>query len=234
METKINASQNLLWAFVKQTVQDTPSKLPATLVALLLYYVLPLLLRLDLLFSVMMIAPVIICTIVFLTQPKATPGQTKEAKDYHSMTFLIWATMISQISIVIQWAYFNTNHDFKWGLPTMGGLVLMVTGLWIRIGAIIELGKYFNNAVYIRADHELIQTGTYRYLRHGSYTGAFLVAVGIGVYFSAWWGLAATTLILGGAYCYRIIQEEKALVDHFGDTYRQYQKRTRMLIPFIL
>lgn len=230
---KTNTASSALWNFVKETIQEVPSKLPATVLALALYYIFPLAFHLDLLLSMVMLAPVLACGLVFLTQPKAVAEQTQALGDRHSMTYLIVATTISQASIMIQWAYLNNNHKLLLDEPTVIGTVLMAAGLVIRIGAIVELGKHFNNTIYIRPDHELIETGTYRYVRHGSYTGAFLVGMGIGIYFSAWWGVVISVIFLGMAYRYRIIHEEKALVSRFGDAYRAYQKRTKMLIPFL-
>ncbi|GHB88976.1 methyltransferase family protein [Persicitalea jodogahamensis] len=220
--------------FLSQTLREAPRKLPATLLALLGYYSLPLCAHPYLLFSLPMLGPVLACGLVFLTQPLASKTQLRQPQDRNTMRYLMWATLVSQMVTVAEWAYFSPDHSFRWSNAAMGGLALMALGLVVRVAAITELGKYFANIVYIRHDHQLIQTGTYRYVRHGSYTGAYLIALGIGVSLSAWVGVGVSVVVLGWAYYYRIKQEEKVLTDRFGDDYRAYQLRTWMLIPFVL
>ncbi|MCF0070817.1 isoprenylcysteine carboxylmethyltransferase family protein [Dyadobacter sp. CY261] len=225
---------NPYYEFFKSTVHEAPGKFPGTLVALLMYYVCPLIFHWELLLSPMMIAPLIVCSLIFLTQPAASSDQLQNPSDKSSMKYLFWATWLSQAAEISQWAYLNEVHVFSGGVANFFGLLIMVVGLIVRVEAIIELREFFANTIYIRDDHRLIKTGIYKYVRHGSYTGAYLIGLGIGVYFSAWWGVMLSAVVLGVAYRYRILHEEIALVACFGDEYRQYQKDTYMLIPFVL
>ncbi|HEY4257482.1 MAG TPA: isoprenylcysteine carboxylmethyltransferase family protein [Candidatus Udaeobacter sp.] len=54
------------------------------------------------------------------------------------------------------------------------GVVLFVTGLLLRWWAIITLGRFFTVDVTIEKDHELVERGPFRMLRHPSYTGVLL------------------------------------------------------------
>ena len=220
--------------FAAKTLREAPEKLPAALQALTVYYVVPLFLHLDLLLSVALLVPVLGCTIVFLTQPKFSLQQLTIPEDGRSMKYLLGATVLSQMVTVTEWAYFTRNHPYSWTVASGIGLALIVGGLIVRVWAIVELGAYFDNRVHIQKNHQLIETGPYRYVRHGSYTGVYMLALGIAVYLSAWLGLVVSALVLGWAYRYRIIKEEQTLIDHFGDDYRAYMRKTRMLIPFIL
>jgi protein-S-isoprenylcysteine O-methyltransferase Ste14 len=150
------------------------------------------------------------------------------------MKYLSIATLISQISIVVEWAYWGENHRLLWNDATIVGAVMISSGLFVRFWAIWILGPYFQNTIVVVSDHQLIQKGIYKYIRHGSYTGALLTAIGIGVYLSAWVGVFESVIVLGWAYRYRILQEEKNLMVHFGQLYRTYQQQTWMLLPFIL
>src|SRR5438445_543754 len=51
------------------------------------------------------------------------------------------------------------------------GVVLFIAGLALRWWSIIKLGRFFTVDVTIARDHELIEAGPYRWLRHPSYTG---------------------------------------------------------------
>ena len=58
------------------------------------------------------------------------------------------------------------------------GLVLMVSGAWIRMMTYRHLGRFFRFEASIQKDHELIVSGPYAVVRHPSYTGLMLVFIG--------------------------------------------------------
>jgi protein-S-isoprenylcysteine O-methyltransferase len=87
--------------------------------------------------------------------------------------------------------------------------------------------------VVIQLDHRLVTTGPYRHLRHPSYTGALVAALGFGLALGHW--TSALVLVLGwsAGIAYRIRVEETALRDTFGASYDEYASRTRRLIPLL-
>src|SRR3954465_1334282 len=58
------------------------------------------------------------------------------------------------------------------------GVVLFVAGLILRWWAIITLGRFFTVDVTIEKDHEVVERGAFRVVRHPSYTGVLLAFVG--------------------------------------------------------
>src|SRR5439155_26742332 len=61
------------------------------------------------------------------------------------------------------------------------GVVLFVAGLLLRWWSIITLGRFFTVAVTIEKDHELVERGPFRMVRHPSYTGVLLGFGGLGL-----------------------------------------------------
>src|SRR5207253_5999714 len=59
------------------------------------------------------------------------------------------------------------------------GIALMVIGVVIRQYAIAVLGRYHTMDVTTRQDQPLVEAGPYRWVRHPSYSGAFLTVIGI-------------------------------------------------------
>ena len=57
--------------------------------------------------------------------------------------------------------------------------MLFVAGLILRWWAIITLGRFFTVDVTIEKDHELVERGPFRIVRHPSYTGVLLAFVGL-------------------------------------------------------
>ena len=99
--------------------------------------------------------------------------------------------------------------------------------------AILTLRRQFTVDVSIQEDHELIDRGVYAVIRHPAYTGAIISFAGLGLVFDNWLSFAAVLIIAVAALSYRIAVEERALVEHFGDRYRAYARRTKRLIPGI-
>jgi protein-S-isoprenylcysteine O-methyltransferase Ste14 len=113
------------------------------------------------------------------------------------------------------------------------GLVLMLGGLVLRWYAVAALGPAFTVTVGTRAEQRVVARGPYRWVRHPSYAGSLLTILGVLLCATNLVSLPAFVLPLA-AYAYRIHVEERALVDGLGDEYRDYMRRTRRLIPFLL
>lgn len=113
------------------------------------------------------------------------------------------------------------------------GLAVMLVGVSWRWYAILTLGRYFTGEILIQDQHVVVQHGPYKFIRHPSYSGAFLIAIGIGLMVGNW--LSIVTIIAGFVVgmIYRIPAEEQALLQALGQPYDAYMKRTKRLIPFI-
>lgn len=95
----------------------------------------------------------------------------------------------------------------------------------------VTLGENISFTVEVRAGQRLVREGPYRYVRHPIYLGALLFFLGLG-----WMTANAISfgLMVGGwvvIMAGRIRQEEKLLVQKFGEEYRAYQRQTGRLIP---
>ena len=69
-----------------------------------------------------------------------------------------------------------------------------VVGIAIRWYAIVYLGRFFTVNVAIAADHRLIDSGPYRFVRHPSYIGALMAFLGLGLTLGNWVSLASCSL----------------------------------------
>jgi protein-S-isoprenylcysteine O-methyltransferase Ste14 len=109
----------------------------------------------------------------------------------------------------------------------------MIFGVVFRFIAIQQLGKFFTVDVILHADHQLIQTGLYKKLRHPSYTGIMITLAGFGLSLNNYLSLVLVVSLFFVALQNRINIEEKALLQKFGMMYEQYSKTTWKLIPFV-
>lgn len=85
--------------------------------------------------------------------------------------------------------------------------------------------------VAIIADHRLIDTGPYRWVRHPSYTGALLAFLGLGICMQNWASLLILMAGTSAAFLYRMHVEEAALTGAFGARYQLYMQHTARLVP---
>ncbi len=104
---------------------------------------------------------------------------------------------------------------------------------WLEKPGGVTIGRNVTETVLTKADHALVTTGPYRWMRHPLYAmgGALFGAVGL---------MSASWFILGGACLavavLRVVivpREEHALIAKFGDEYRAYMNRTGGLVPSV-
>lgn len=113
------------------------------------------------------------------------------------------------------------------------GIVLFASGEALRVWSKIALGRYFTYTVMTSSDQPVITTGPYRFVRHPSYTGILLLAIGAGVTYGNWLGVGSVTVGALAGLLYRIRIEEKALFEDLGEPYRKFAAHRKRLIPFV-
>jgi len=113
------------------------------------------------------------------------------------------------------------------------GLVLFTAGLGLRWYSVAYLGRLFTYDVAIAADHRVVDSGPYRYIRHPAYSGSLLTFVGLGLCGGNAVSLLVLVTPIALAFLRRMAIEEAALESALGGRYRDYVARTRRLIPLI-
>lgn len=113
------------------------------------------------------------------------------------------------------------------------GLLVMWAGLALRIWSISVLGPAFRTTVEVDPEQPVVTSGPYGLLRHPSYTGLLVIVAGFGLGLGEWLSLAVCLVVPSFAVVRRIQVEEAEMVGVLGDAYRDYQSRTKRLIPFV-
>lgn len=124
------------------------------------------------------------------------------------------------------------SHPFEFfSMSSYIGLVIFLVSIFFRFYAIRTLGAFYSHRVRVKADHQIINIGPYRFLKHPAYTGMVLANFGFVAIFYSLWGFLSFGMIFLPAIIYRILVEEKILykIENYekimGDKYR--------LIPFV-
>ena len=115
--------------------------------------------------------------------------------------------------------------------PVALGVVVVALGLALRAWAVHELGRFFKFTVVVQANHEVVDTGPYRLIRHPSYTGLLAIELGLGIALGTWLSIPACLLPPLIAFSARVLTEERVLARELGEPYRAYMARTYRLVP---
>lgn len=132
------------------------------------------------------------------------------------------------------WLAFSPYGAIHPALPfQIAGFAVMAIGITVRFTAIAQLGRFHTPNVAVLADHEVMERGLYRHIRHPSYLGAMIGFLGFGFALGNWLSLLVVVVLNVAAYLIRIREEEAALTAGLGERYASYCRRTARLIPRI-
>jgi protein-S-isoprenylcysteine O-methyltransferase Ste14 len=170
---------------------------------------------------------------ILLTLTRRSRSKTGTKQD-RSKLGIIWLV----IAISVMAGVFVAETFRRAALPhgrmfASAGVVLFVAGLILRWWAIITLGRFFTVDVTIEKDHQLVEKGPFRIVRHPSYTGVLLAFVGLALSLRNGAALLVILIPIGAAFVHRMNVEEDALSRALGPRYAEYMKRTKRLVPFI-
>jgi protein-S-isoprenylcysteine O-methyltransferase Ste14 len=166
-----------------------------------------------------------------LTRRSRSKSGTKQDR---STLVIIWVVIAASVAAGV----FVARNFPAAALPTnpmlaITAVVLCVAGLILRWWAIIILGRFFTVDVTIEKDHELVERGPFRIVRHPSYAGVLLAFVGLALSLRNWAALVVILVPISAAFIHRMNVEENALSRALGPRYAEYMKRTKRLVPFV-
>ncbi len=161
-------------------------------------------------------------------------GVSGESADRGSLRIVLGAIAVGLLAAF----YAARAADFArltaWKVEArLATLVLIWSGLALRLWAIMTLGAFFRRTVHLQEGHRMITTGPYRIVRNPAYLGTVLSLTGLGLGLDNW--LSALVLAIAGliGFGLRIRVEDAAMTARFGDEHAAYRKRKAALIPFI-
>jgi protein-S-isoprenylcysteine O-methyltransferase Ste14 len=112
------------------------------------------------------------------------------------------------------------------------GLIIYIIFSWMQIWSFKSLGEFYSQEILIYKNHELINKGPYKFLRHPQYLSQILVDIGGGLAVMSYI-LLPIALIEIPFLIMRALLEEKLLKKNFKERFTDYKKKTGFLIPFI-
>ena len=125
----------------------------------------------------------------------------------------------------VMWAALPMPAWVRWIGAGLGVLALLLFA-WVHR----SLGANFSNSVHVREGHTLVTGGPYRWARHPMYT-AFHLIHAAAFLLTANWFIGLTWI--GGltvVIALRLREEERVMIETFGELYLAYMKRTRRFL----
>jgi protein-S-isoprenylcysteine O-methyltransferase len=173
-----------------------------------------------------------------ITRRSRSKTGTKQDKSTLGMIWVVIALSIAAGAFVARSAFLRDHGLWMFELPrghavSILAVALFAAGLILRWWAIVTLGRFFTVDVTIERDHELVERGPFRSVRHPSYTGVLLAFLGWALTLQNWAAIAVVLMPIFVAFVRRMNVEEEALRGALGERYAQYMKRTKRLMPGI-
>lgn len=162
------------------------------------------------------------------------PGIVEPAEG-RSVPYIRWVVLPVSLAFVgawlvapdaVGWALLPLPAAVRWG-----GAGVVVAGLALLAWVHHALDTNFSPKLRIRADHTMITTGPYRWVRHPMYTSFLLLMLGYFLLSGHVMLLVACAGMVVSILWFRTQREEAMLLAHFGQAYRDYMGRTGALLP---
>ena len=174
--------------------------------------------------------------IVIYTHPKDRRTDKSNKRDKGTKWLLIinfYACIYLSFFMVGQKGWDSVLNTKLPVVVTYPGIILMLSGIIIRLLAVLTLKRSFTLSVQTSKEQHLITTGIYKKVRNPAYTGSICSLVGTAIGLRGTIALAMVFLFSIICYSARISVEEKVLRNHFGNEFTEYEKRTYRLIPYV-
>ena len=140
---------------------------------------------------------------------------------------LLYAIFLYLFSSGLPWMYLGLPDVVRW---VAFAASLAVSGFLIWVFKTI--GTAGAKALITFDDMKLATDGPYSRIRHPMYAGFFLLGI-TWLLFTDNWAVGGTWLgFMVFVAIFRLPNEERVLIEHFGDEYRQYVARTGRFLPF--
>lgn len=127
--------------------------------------------------------------------------------------------------------------DFaNYSLPAWAGWlgVLLIAGaVLVFWRAHADLGLNWSPTLEIREQHELVTRGIYGTIRHPMYASQWLWVIAQPLLLQNWIAGFLNLLVFSPFYFLRVREEERLMLEQFGEEYRSYMQRVGSVLPKI-
>jgi len=147
--------------------------------------------------------------------------------------FIPWLTVMALEVFFCSWKSARQSQSLvDFAADSVIGMALFVFGFVIIMAGHFTLWRNYSSFLVIHKDHKLITHGIYRFIRNPIYLGTIMALIALPVFAGSLYGFLSSLLLIP-VFLIRIRMEERMLSDYFQDSFQEYKKTTKRLIPFI-
>ena len=130
----------------------------------------------------------------------------------------------------MEWSVLPLPLWARWAGLGLGLIAILLNG-WSHKTLSQKLGEEFDPALRLLKVPALVTAGPYARMRHPIYLAFLLMQIAVLLLTSNWFiGFCGIAIILS-VIAIRVPEEEKMLIEQFGDEYRKYMRHTGSLLP---
>lgn len=160
----------------------------------------------------------------FLTR-RGGPAQTLDRRAR-------WGIFIQGIGFAVVWmnSYFARSPS---------ATRIAASAAFLALGGLLSwtsartLGRQWRFDAGLNADHELVQSGAYRVVRHPIYASMLCMLLGTGFLITPFPRLVVAVMFFLIGLEIRVRIEDELLASRFGEQFRDYQRRVSAYLPFV-
>jgi len=142
-----------------------------------------------------------------------------------------WGILLVAIAYTLIWqGHFWERSPQPWQVAL--SIVLFVLASLLSWSGARALGRQWRIDAGLSADHELVMSGPYRFVRHPIYTSLLCILLGTGFLITPWRLLLPAILLFVIGTEIRVRIEDNLLASQFGDRFSEYKKHVPAYIPF--
>ena len=153
-------------------------------------------------------------------------------KTYLQTLPLVLSTIALVVLIVSLFQIGTLEYKSEYQSIRVIGLAFYIVFSWVQIWSTKTLGDNFSQDIAIKKEHHIVTNGPFKIIRHPQYLSQFLMDLG-GAAATLSFILAPLALIQIPFLFMRASMEDKLLEKHFGESFREYKKKSGMFFPYI-
>lgn len=165
---------------------------------------------------------------------RARRGETDGATSRRSLRSMIGIAIQGVAFLLISFGSGNAMLDPLSPLALIEAAaiaLLMAAAVWLFVWATRTMGRNWSIVARTRADHELVTTGPFAYVRHPIYSAMALILLALAIGLGNEWRLIVALPLYALGTRLRIAEEERLLRAMFGPAYDAYAARVARFIP---
>jgi protein-S-isoprenylcysteine O-methyltransferase Ste14 len=164
---------------------------------------------------------------------KTKIGTYKEKpKTYLQWLPLTFSTITLLLLIVSVFQLGTLEYAEEFQMIRYIGLVFYLIFSWVQIWSFKTLGENYAQEILVFKDHQLVEKGPFRFIRHPQYLSQILLDLGAAIATLSFILFPVAVIQIPFLFM-RASLEDKMLEKYFGEKWKSYKQNTGSILPFI-